>query len=44
MQGAEDEARGSGRGEMVGLQMETAAFPALELRARLGPDWAEEGL
>lgn len=38
MQGAEEEARGSGRGEMVGLQMETAVFPVLELRARLGPD------
>lgn len=44
MHGAEEEARGSGRGEMAGLQMETAVFPVLELRARLGPDWAEEGL
>lgn len=36
MQGAEEEARGSGRGEIVGLQIETAVFPVL--RARLGPD------
>lgn len=38
MQGAEEEARGSGRGEMAGLQMDTAVFPVLELRARPGPD------
>lgn len=44
MQGAEEEARGSGRGEMAGLQMDTAVFPVLELGARLGPDWPEEGL
>lgn len=44
MQGAEEEAKGSGRGEMAGLQMDTAVFPVLELGARLGPDWAEEGL
>ena len=44
MQGAEEEARGSGRGEMAGLQMDTAVFPVLEVVAKLGPDWAEDGL
>lgn len=38
MQGAEEDARGSGRGEMAGLQMDTAVFPVLELCARVGPD------
>lgn len=44
MQGAEDEARGSGRGEMAGLQMDTEVLPVLELGAKVGPDWAEDGL
>jgi len=44
MQGAEEEARGSGRGEMAGLQMDTPVFPVLELGTRPGPDWTEEGL
>lgn len=45
MQGpAEEEASGSGSGEMAGLQMDTAVLPAPEPRARPGPDWTEDGL
>jgi hypothetical protein len=44
MQGADD-ARGSGRGEMAGLQMDTAAFPpALDTDDRVGPVGSGEGL
>lgn len=44
MQGLAEEARGSGRGEMAGLQIDTAALQVLVLGAKVGPDWAEEGL
>lgn len=45
MQGpAEEEASGSGSGEMAGLQMDTAVLLVPEPRAKPGTDWAEDGL